>query len=511
MSFLNRMFGTTFVGRKGSRGNRRLPSRKPDRRLTMEPMESRVMMSASPIGNAATHNLDQFTAPALFAGTNQPGTGLTTVSSGLANLDSPAPVKIASNVGTAPLAATKLAAMPYSASQINLSWNSVSGATGYIVDELVSGGSKQLTNAAFSTSFSVTGLSANTTYSFEVIAYQNTASGALSNLGSWSNQASATTGIVVDHPTAATAYTGVSGKLFGPTGQPSYLDVQQGAADDCWLMAGLAEAAVRDPQDIVNMFTADGSTVENGITVSLYKVRLFDNGVPKTVIVDTELPVATVANSSKGATGNYAQTPNGVLWVALAEKAYAQANGAGFVTTSDLGQDSYAALNDGQAAWGLQAITGDSLNDFDTNNTNIAAAWSAGEFVILCTGSTTASPEIVPGHDYALVNCVSSANNQAANAQALPTSSLPYTPTSSMPFLVYNPWGTKPSGIANLVTTSGQSVYGLFTANANFVSANFPQIATIVVVTVGGDAPAETRTHLGVETAADLVLAGWGV
>jgi hypothetical protein len=318
---------------------------------------------------------------------------------------------------------------------------------------------------------------------------------------------------MVDHPTTVTPYTNVSGTLFGPSGQPSYLDVQQGMIGDCWLMASLAEVAVRDPQAIVSMFTADGTTVENGVAVSLYKVRFFDNGVPKTVVVDTELPAATAIDSSKGATGNYAQTPKGVLWVALAEKAYAQANGAGFVTTFDPGQDSYAALNNGLPAGALQAITGDSPSDFDTTNTNIAAAWSQSEFVVLCTGSAPASAEIVPQHDYALVDCGSSAgtsaDNQPAKAQMLPTSRLPYTPTTSMPFLVYNPWGTTPSGVANLVETSGQRVYGLFTANSNFMSTNFPQIATYIVS--GGDAPAETRTHLAAEAAMDLVLAGWGI
>ena len=36
MSFLDRMFGKVFVGRKGTRGNRRSPSRRQGRRLTIE-------------------------------------------------------------------------------------------------------------------------------------------------------------------------------------------------------------------------------------------------------------------------------------------------------------------------------------------------------------------------------------------------------------------------------------------------------------------------------------------
>ena len=56
-------------------------------------------------------------------------------------------------------------------------------------------------------------------------------------------------------------------------------------------MASLAEVAARDPADIRNMFTAAGTTVENGATVGLYKVRFFNSaGVAEYVTVDTELP-----------------------------------------------------------------------------------------------------------------------------------------------------------------------------------------------------------------------------
>ena len=94
--------------------------------------------------------------------------------------------------------------------------------------------------------------------------------------------------------------------------------------------------------------------------------------------MDTELPSG----------GSYYDHPaNGVLWVALAEKAYAEANGHGFVTTGNVGSDSYDALNDGDPAWALQAITGKSASDFSINPTNIAAAWNAGELIVLCTSN----------------------------------------------------------------------------------------------------------------------------
>ena len=188
----------------------------------------------------------------------------------------------------------------------------------------------------------------------------------------------------MNDPAAATAYTPVSGSLFGANG-PSYLDVQQGDVGDCWLLASLAEVAARDPQDIRNMFTADGTAVENGATVSLYTVRFFNStGVAKYVTVDTELPSG----------GDYYDQPaNGVLWVALAEKAYAEANGAGTSPPATMGSDSYAALNGGDPAWALQAITGKSASDFSINPSNIAAAWNAGEFIVLGSAQRERQPD----------------------------------------------------------------------------------------------------------------------
>ena len=75
------------------------------------------------------------------------------------------------------------------------------------------------------------------------------------------------------------------------------------------------------------MFTFEGTTVENGVTVNLYNVRYYNSaGVAKYVTVNTELPTLN---------GSFDDPINGVLWVALAEKAYAQANAFGFVTTNE--------------------------------------------------------------------------------------------------------------------------------------------------------------------------------
>lgn len=259
----------------------------------------------------------------------------------------------------------------------------------------------------------------------------------------------------VDHPgyaTASAGYSPASGSLYS-NGVPSYRDVVQGAVGDCWLDASLAEVAARQPSTIENMFTYDGNVVENGATVGLYTVRLYTpSGAADYVTVDTELPQG----------GGYYDHPNGNLWVALAEKAYAEANGAGCVMSSQVGSDSYGALNEGYPSWALQAITGKPASQFSVNPNNIAAAWNAGQFIVLTSDSTPASGTIVGSHAYAVVG---------------------YNPSSSTPYQVYNPWGTNNSGYV----PNNTRYYGLFNASGGFLAQNF----TGQTIQSGAEAPVD--------------------
>ncbi|MGA2621336.1 MAG: fibronectin type III domain-containing protein [Thermoguttaceae bacterium] len=351
-------------------------------------------------------------------------------------------------------AAPSFTATAVSDTQINLAWKTVPGASGYQVQESTDGINFSPIGkfGSGATRDAVTGLSVNTTYYFEV--------GASNSAGTtWANSQAATTLNAIDHPLAATAYTVVSGPLFDANG-PLYTDVHQGDEGDCWLLSGLAEVAARDPTDIQSMFTADGTTLENGAVVNLYKVRFYNAaGVAEYVTVDTELP-------SGG--GYYDHPANGVLWVALAEKAYAQANGEGFVSTQYPNTDSYNALNGGFPTWSLQAITGKPANDYwigsSADVASMANAWNAGQLVVLGTTSPPSS-YIVPDHAYAMVG---------------------YTASSSKPFQLYNPWGTNSAGWA-LGTYNGHQVYGLFNADATFVLNNFSDQSIGTGAAAGGD------------------------
>jgi hypothetical protein len=219
-------------------------------------------------------------------------------------------------------------------------------------------------------------------------------------------------------------------------------------------MSSLAEVAARAPADIRNMFIYDGTVGENGSQVGVYTVRLYNgSGVAEYVTVDTELPAGG---------GTYDHPVNNVLWPALAEKAYAEANGDGFVTSGSESSNSYAALNGGWPEWALQAITGQSATaHYAINPSDVSSAWNAGKLVVLCTSSPTSS-YIVGDHCYALVN---------------------YTPSNGLPFEVYNPWGTDSSGWA---PGNSGTKYGLFIANAAFLSQNFTSQSYGVGAAPGG-------------------------
>jgi hypothetical protein len=246
-------------------------------------------------------------------------------------------------------------------------------------------------------------------------------------------------------PDSARSYSAVPGVLFG-SGGPQYTDVRQGSVGDCWLLASVAEVAARDPGYITSMFTHLGTNTVNGQTVDIYSVRLYSHegfGVPHYVTVDTELPAGG---------GMYDHPANGVLWVALLEKAYAEASAAGWVTTSHGNSNSYGVLDGGWPSYALPALTNLSTAEHDINASGAATAFQAGDMVVLCTGDSPSSNAIVPNHCYALVA---------------------YTPSSSSPFKVYNPWGTDSAG--NAGPYHGHTVYGLFDAPAGFINDNFAE------------------------------------
>ena len=121
-----------------------------------------------------------------------------------------------------------------------------------------------------------------------------------------------------DHPDSGGygTYEVVSGSLFA-NNTPSYNDVVQGGVGDCYLLSALGAIADSSPAAIRNMFIANGD--------GTWTVRFYWNGSPDYVTVDDQLPVY-YGDLFYAGHGEAYNNPANVLWVPLAEKAYAQWN-----------------------------------------------------------------------------------------------------------------------------------------------------------------------------------------
>ncbi len=135
-----------------------------------------------------------------------PGYDLATgLGSPVANLVIPYLANYGSSGGTtvtAPSAPTNFTAQATSATQVSLNWTASSGATGYKVYELQNGQAVLLsTLGSTATSYSVSGLTAGTTYSFEVAAYNS----AGANATAWAHVTTPTPAVTAPTNVRATA------------------------------------------------------------------------------------------------------------------------------------------------------------------------------------------------------------------------------------------------------------------------------------------------------------------
>jgi hypothetical protein len=216
----------------------------------------------------------------------------------------------------------------------------------------------------------------------------------------------------------------------------SYWDVDQGAVGDCYFLASLGAVARHSPDRISSMFTDNGDDT--------FTVRFFVGGQENYVTVDRFLP------TNPNGTFAYANNSSGLgywderneLWVALAEKAYAQLNQETFgeaVSPSlniamGIGQDgtnTYKGISGGQSSQALTHITG--LNTTDHALSRGALFWSSDTISQMITAFnqgrmvtvTTDEPDnadVVGNHVYTLVS---------------------YDANTGY-FGLYNPWHTNP-------------------------------------------------------------------
>jgi hypothetical protein len=238
----------------------------------------------------------------------------------------------------------------------------------------------------------------------------------------------------LDRPTTSGTYRQFAGSLF--VSGAAYTDIRQGAVGDCYFVSSLAEAALRNPATITNMFVVNGD--------GTYTVKFYNSGQAEYVTVDSYLPTNSSGNLFYTGRGqNYASASN-ELWTALAEKAYCQANEFGWIRPGlpGNGENSYTGIEGGYIYAALGQITGQSTIAFasvtsGTSFQTFANAFNAGKMVGFASKQTTpAGSSVVGSHAYTVVSYNSSAQTVT----------------------LYNPWGPE---------------YGLLTLTWADVGANF--------------------------------------
>jgi hypothetical protein len=155
--------------------------------------------------------------------------------------------------------------------------------------------------------------------------------------------------------------------------------------------------------------------------------------VPSYLTVNNYLPASNGAFVYAGGFQSISN-PNNVLWVDLAEKAYAQLCASGWNSRPD--SNAYASLNAGTAATTLPVITGaqESSADPYANASSFISAINNGVLLTLGSYGDNNALGIVGDHDYGVLGY--NATNQT--------------------FTLLNPWGWNNSnapGILNLTWT----------------------------------------------------------
>ena len=237
-------------------------------------------------------------------------------------------------------------------------------------------------------------------------------------------------------------YSQMTGKLF--VNDIDFEDVQQGQAGTCYFMAALASLAANQKQAIREMFCDNGD--------GTYGVRFYgSSGDELWVTVNSAVPVIA---KTMVLSGNEQLSMAGEMWVALAEKAYAQANEIGQFERRDIA-NSYSAIEGGMQE-ALRHLTNRQPTSYtvptwitaDQNlsrwNSALPAAIAAARagrpmLVISFDDSEDRNNKLnfIDGHAYAITG---------------------YNPNTEC-FIVANPWGRPASGYAPVFEADWRTMF----------------------------------------------------
>ncbi|MEY2914618.1 MAG: hypothetical protein RLZZ184_3927 [Cyanobacteriota bacterium] len=193
-----------------------------------------------------------------------------------------------------------------------------------------------------------------------------------------------------DLTSSSYSYRLVSGSLF--QNGTSADDIKQQELGDCYYLSTLSSIAQEKPSYIQNMFLDNG---DNTFTVRFYK-----NGVADYVTVDRYLPTNSSGNAVYAGWGGGSSTStSNELWVALAEKAYAQLAESGWSRTySGTQNNSYAAIEGGWMDVVIRQVTGLGTSSFEAVN------MTQTQLINLVNSNQVLTAAFVYGGDYGVVD-----------------------------------------------------------------------------------------------------------
>ncbi len=211
------------------------------------------------------------------------------------------------------------------------------------------------------------------------------------------------------------SYQTVVGNLFN--GSPSRNDAKQGQLGDCYFIAAIASLADKNAEAVRNLFidNSDGT----------YTVRFYadSNRAADYVTVNRRLPTRSGRLEYSGY-GLSATSTATTLWIALAEKAYAQWNETGNAGRD--GTNNYGSIEGGWMSYVNAQVLGTNSSNYSFSNTpkqTLITAITGNKAVTLGT-KTGASDGLVGGHAYSVTGYNASTDT----------------------FTLHNPWGTSHPG-----------------------------------------------------------------
>ena len=193
-------------------------------------------------------------------------------------------------------------------------------------------------------------------------------------------------------------------------------DIDQNALGDCYYLSTLSSIALEQPTYIQNMFIDNGDDT--------FTVRFFNNSVADYVTVDRYLPTNSSGYAVYAGWGSGSASSTGnELWVALAEKAYAQLAESGWSRTySGTQVNAYAAIEGGWMDTVIRQVMGVAATSQSISN------MTQTQLINLVNSNQVLTAGFVNGAGYGVVN---------GHAYTITS----YNSTNGT-FHLRNPWGT---------------------------------------------------------------------